>query len=105
MRLNLDYIVAAGSWPDYEQETEGVIPMAKLLFMGVHGSEDPTNAAMPFIFANGAVSAGHEAQIFIANEVVDLMKQVVGESVMPVGWPAFKEILAETVAHKIAIHV
>ena len=79
--------------------------MAKFLFMGVHGSEDPTNAAMPFIMANGAVSAGHEAQIFIANEAVDLMKQVVADSVMPVGWPPFKEILAEAVAHKIPIHV
>lgn len=42
--------------------------MARLLFMGMHGSEDPTNAAMPFVMANGAVSAGHEAQIVIANE-------------------------------------
>ncbi len=25
--------------------------MAKLLFMGVHGWADPTNAAMPFIMA------------------------------------------------------
>lgn len=73
--------------------------------MAVHGSEDPTNAAMPFIMANGAVSAGHEAQIFIANEAVDLMKQVVADSVMPVGWPPFKEILAEAVSHKIPILV
>ena len=79
--------------------------MAKLLFMGVHGSEDPTNAAMPFIMASGAVSAGHEAQIFIANEAVDLMKQVVADSVMPVGWPPFKDILAEVVSHAIPIHV
>ena len=79
--------------------------MAKLLFMGVHGSEDPTNAAFPFIMANGAVSAGHEAQIVIANEAVDLMKQVVADNVMPVGWPPFKEILAEVVSHKIPIHV
>lgn len=38
--------------------------MAKFLFMGVHGSEDPTSAAMPFIMATGAVSAGNESQIF-----------------------------------------
>lgn len=79
--------------------------MAKLLFMGMHGSEDPTNAAMPFIMANGAVSAGHEAQIVIANEAVDLMKQVVADNLMPFGWPPFKEILAEAVSHKIPIHV
>ena len=34
--------------------------MGKLLFMGVRGSADPTNAAMPFIMASGAVQAGHE---------------------------------------------
>jgi predicted peroxiredoxin len=79
--------------------------MAKFLYTGVHGSEDPTNAAMPFIMANGAVSAGHEAQIFIANEAVDLMKQVVADSVMPVGWPPFKEVLAEAISHRIPIHV
>ena len=79
--------------------------MARLLFMGMHGSEDPTNAAMPFVMANGAVSAGHEAQIVIANEAVDLIKQVVADNLMPFGWPPFKEILEEAVSHKIPIHV
>jgi hypothetical protein len=36
-----------------------------------------------------AVSAGHEAQIVIVNEAVDLMKQVVADNVLPVGWPPF----------------
>jgi len=79
--------------------------MAKLLFLGVHGSADPTNAAMPFIMANGAKQAGHEPQIVLANEAVDLMSGVVADNLMPFGWPPFKEILAETLAAKIAIHV
>jgi predicted peroxiredoxin len=79
--------------------------MAKLLFMGVHGSADPTNAAMPFIMANGAKQAGHEAQIVLANEAVDLMTGPVAENLVPFGWPPFKEILAETLAAKIPIHV
>ncbi len=79
--------------------------MAKLLFMGVRGSADPTNAAMPFIMANGAVQAGHETQIVLANEAVDLMSGVVAENLMPFGWPPFKEILAETVAGGVRIHV
>jgi len=69
--------------------------MAKLLFMGVRGSADPTNA-MPFIMANGAVQSGHETQIVLANEAVDLMSGVIAENLMPFGWPPFKEILAET---------
>jgi predicted peroxiredoxin len=79
--------------------------MAKLLFLGVHGSADPTNAAMPFIMANGATQAGHETQIVLANEAVDLMSAVVAENLVPFGWPPFKEILAETLAAKIPIHV
>ncbi|MBI2951658.1 hypothetical protein HYY27_06155, partial [bacterium] len=59
--------------------------MAKLLFMGVHGSADPTNAAMPFIMANGAAEAGHEAQIVLANEAVCLMSQAVADNLMPFG--------------------
>src|SRR5207253_2012105 len=81
------------------------LAMGKLLFMGVGGSADPTNAAMPFIMANGAVQAGHEAQIVLANEAVDLMSGVVADNLMPFGWPPFKEILAETVASGVRIHV
>ena len=79
--------------------------MAKLLFMGVHGSADPTNAAMPFIMANGAVQAGHEAQIVLANEAVDLLTAAVVDNLVPFGWPPFKEILAETLAGQVPIHV
>src|SRR5437667_221500 len=64
--------------------------MAKLLFLGVHGSADPTNAAMPFIMANGAKQAGHEAQIVLANEAVDLLTGPVAENLVPFGWPPFK---------------
>src|SRR3979411_467876 len=79
--------------------------MAKLLFMGVHGSVDPTNAAMPFIMANGAKQAGHEAQIILMNEAVDLLTGPVAENLVPFGWPPFKEILAATVAGGIRIDV
>src|SRR3977135_2071672 len=79
--------------------------MAKLLIMGVRGSADPTNAAMPFIMANGAKPAGHEAQIVLANEAVDLLTGPVAENLVPFGWPPFKEILAGTLGAKIPIHL
>ena len=79
--------------------------MAKLLFLGVHGSADPTNAAMPFIMANGAVQSGHEAQVVLANEAVDLLNAAVADTLVPFGWPPFKEILAETLAGQVPIHV
>ena len=55
--------------------------------------------------ANGAVQAGHETQIVIANEAVDLMSGVIADNLMPFGWPPFKEILAETIAAGVRIHV
>src|SRR5438445_9276088 len=79
--------------------------MAKLLFLGVQGSADPTNAAMPFIMANGAKQAGHEAQIVLANEAGDLLTGPFAENLVPFCWPPFKETLAETLAAKIRIHV
>ena len=60
---------------------------------------------MPFIMANGAKQAGHEAQIILMNEAVDLLTGPVAENLVPFGWPPFKEILAETLGAKIPIHV
>lgn len=34
--------------------------MVRQLFIGTHGSEDPTKATLPFLIASGAIDAGHE---------------------------------------------
>ena len=60
---------------------------------------------MPFIMANGAKQSGHEPQIVLPNEPVDLMSGVVADNLMPFGWPPFKEILTETVAGGVRIYV
>jgi predicted peroxiredoxin len=79
--------------------------MAKLMFIGLHGSADPTTAAFPFIMANGAVEAGHEAIIVLANEAVTLLNSTVAENVHGVGWPPFTEILAKTMENKVPVYV
>ncbi len=79
--------------------------MAKILYMGSHGSEDPTKSVFPFILANGAVDAGHQAEISLFGDAVVLMKDVVANSVVPVGWPPLKDILAKTISNKITIYV
>jgi predicted peroxiredoxin len=79
--------------------------MAKLMFVGLHGSADPTTAAFPFIMANGAVEAGHEAIIALANEAVVLLKDIIAENMHPVGWPSFTEVLAKTVENKVPVYV
>ena len=79
--------------------------MAKIIFMSSSGSENPTKAAFPFILANGAVEAGYEAEVSLFGDAVVLMKDVVANSVVPVGWPPLKDIMATTIKNKIPIYV
>ncbi len=79
--------------------------MAMLLYLGSNGSENPTKSVFPFLGANGAVDAGHEAEIHLFDDAVVIMKDVVANSVVPVGWPPLKDILATTVKNKVPIYV
>ena len=79
--------------------------MASILFQGTHGSDDPTLAAMPFIGANGAIQAGHQASIVLIGEATGLMKDVIANAVTPVGFPPFKEHLAKAIENRIPIHI
>ena len=79
--------------------------MAKLLYFSTNGSENPTKAVLPFLSANGAVEAGHEAQIVLFGDAVVVMKDAVANSVVPVGWPPLKEMMATTIKNKVPIYV
>ncbi len=79
--------------------------MAKLMFMGSSGSEDPTKAVFPLILANGAVEAGHEAEISLFGDAVVLMSDPVINSVVPVGQPPLKELMATAIQNKVPIYV
>ncbi len=79
--------------------------MAKILYMGSNGSENPTKSVFPFILANGAVDAGHQAELQLFGDAVVLMKDVVANNVVPMGWPPLKDILATTISNNIPIYV
>lgn len=79
--------------------------MAKILYLGTSGSDDPTRAGLPFNFALGALDAGHQPEIFLAGEAVYLMKEPVSGAVMPVAMPPLKEMLDEVVAQRVPIFV
>ena len=51
------------------------------------------------------MEAGHEAVISLQGDAVVLMKDVVANSVVPVGWLPLKEVLATTVKNKTPIYV
>jgi predicted peroxiredoxin len=79
--------------------------MAKILYVGTAGSDDPTRAGLPFNFALGAIEAGHEPEIFLAGEAAYVMKADIAAAVMPVAMPALVEMLKKITEHRIPIYV
>jgi hypothetical protein len=77
----------------------------KVLIKSAWGSDESTKACFPFLHANAFVEAGHQVQIFLLGEAVNLMKDELMRSVTPVGWPALGEIMRKTIEHKVAISV
>ena len=79
--------------------------MAKLLFIGLHGSEDPTKATFPFLVAGGALDAGHQVAISLLGDAVVLMSNTVADNIQGVGFPPLKELMAKVVAARVPIYV
>jgi hypothetical protein len=77
----------------------------KFLLVGLCGSENPTRANFPFVWAAALKDAGNEVRIELAGDATVLMRTPVSDSVTPVGWPPFKEALAKVIELKIPIFV
>src|SRR5436190_6149825 len=77
----------------------------KILIKSAWGSSDPTQASFPFHHANAFAGAGHQVQIFLLGEAVFLMRTVVANAVVPVGWAPLSEALAKAIEHRVPIHV
>lgn len=79
--------------------------MATLLYHSTHGSDDPTRASFVYIAANGAVDAGHTAEVFLVGEAVYLMKDEVANAMVPLGWPPLREVLAKAIEGGVTTYV
>ena len=77
----------------------------KVLIKSAWGSDESTKAAFAFLHANALAEAGHDVQIFLLGEAVNLMKNEVMNSVTPVGWPPLSEIMPKTFGHKIPLNI
>ncbi len=77
----------------------------KFVLIGLVGSENPTRANFPFVWARALREAGNEVRIELAGDATVLMRTAVSNSVTPVGWPPFREALAKVVELKIPILV
>ena len=79
--------------------------MSKVLVKSAWGSDDPTKAAFPFLHANALAEAGHQVQIFLLGEATSLMRNVLMDAIVPVGWPPLAETFQRTIALEVRIHV
>jgi len=79
--------------------------MARLLFSGTHGSDDPTRAALPLLAAVGALDGGHEAEVFLLGEAVYLMKYDVADSVDPVAFPNVGAMLRDLIGRGVRFYI
>jgi predicted peroxiredoxin len=77
----------------------------KILIKSAWGSGDPTQASFPFHHATAFAEAGHQVQVFLLGEAVFLMRTVVANAVVPVGWAPLSEALSKVIAHRVPIHV
>ncbi len=76
----------------------------KVFMKSAWGSDDPTKAAFPFLHGIALAEAGHEVQIFLLGEAVNLMRDSVLHAVTPVGWPPLSEIMPKVLANNIQIY-
>ncbi|HEX8033115.1 MAG TPA: hypothetical protein VF510_04675 [Ktedonobacterales bacterium] len=79
--------------------------MGRILIKSAWGSDDPTKAAFAFLHANALAEAGHEVQIFLLGEAVNVMRAPVADAIVPVGWPPLRDTLTHTVDLGVALHI
>lgn len=79
--------------------------MARIQIVSTHGSDDPTRATLPWLFAKGAIEAGHQPQILLAGDAAILAHRTIAEGVQGVGIPALKELLGFALEHKVPVFV
>ena len=95
-------VAGAATTVSASQETAST---QKFLLIGLVGSENPTRANFPFVWAAALRQAQHEVRIELAGDATVLMRTAVSNSVTPVGWPPFSQALAKVVDLKIPIYV
>ena len=79
--------------------------MAKLLYVGTYGTDDPTRSTFPFLMAKGAIDGGHETAIILMGEAAPLIKDSISEQVHGIGIPPLKELMDFLIDHEVPISV
>ncbi len=77
----------------------------QFLYHSTSGTEDPTRATFSFMFARGALEAGHKPEIFLIGEATDLLRSDVHKSVQGVGAPPLSELLQAIKDNGVPVYV
>lgn len=79
--------------------------MAKILYAGTAGTDDPTRASIPFVWAKGAVEVGHQPIIVLMGDASNLAQEANRNAVHGVGFPPLKELVAFALENNVPIYV
>jgi predicted peroxiredoxin len=79
--------------------------MAKILYVGTHGTDDPTIATFPFLLAKGAIDVGHQPSITLMGEAAPLIKDHIAQQVQGIGIPPLKELVEFLIGHEVPVTV
>jgi uncharacterized protein involved in oxidation of intracellular sulfur len=77
----------------------------KIVISVSRGTDDPTQATLPLIAAKAARAQGHDVTVWLQNEAVTLARQGIADSVVGVGIPPLREVLAALVEANTPIWV
>ncbi len=80
--------------------------MAKLIYVGTHGPDDPTKACMPLHLAvNGAAEAGIEAEVNLAGDAAVLIQDAYIDTLLPLGFPPLKDLMAKARERGVRVYI
>lgn len=78
----------------------------KFLYMATSGTGDPTKASLPLHLAvNGSVEAGHDTEIVLAGDAVEIMIGDNRDTLEGVGVPTMRELFEKVRAHSVPVFV
>ena len=76
-----------------------------LMYVGLHGTDDPTLATLPFLVATGAGAAEIDCCIVLVGEAASLVKPGMIEAIKGVGFPPLPELVEKVRAFQIPVYV
>lgn len=79
--------------------------MTKFVYFSTAGFEDPTRATLPFLLAQGALDAGYEVEIILANDATLMMQDRFVWQVHGFGMPPLKDLFETLIDRNISISV